>query len=272
MQHPQEQPEQPVPLARAAALAGVSVQAIRQRIRRGSMIGVEVEHEGATIQGVALDELRAAYGELTEPEGLGGERQEEPRPDIGEQRQDGQRSGQRHGQAEQRDREPEQRQGEEEQREGKPEQRPEQPGTGLQAVEMAVQAWRDTREALVSARHSHAAELARVGEIIEHERGGRASAVRWGRGVAAAFLVVAGLASWSMVTGERRVAAAERAASSAVAPSVERLASSLAEVSERAARAELERDLLATELETLRLGAWASKAMASAALRTFSTR
>ncbi|MFT5292229.1 MAG: hypothetical protein ACI8PQ_002454 [Planctomycetota bacterium] len=57
--------EQAIPLNDAAFLAGVSVQALRQRIKRGTLLGAEViDNRGQRVAGVQLSSLRVAFPNL----------------------------------------------------------------------------------------------------------------------------------------------------------------------------------------------------------------
>lgn len=214
--------EQPtaVPLARAAALAGVSVQALRMRIRRGTLMGVPVEQGGATVQGVEVEELRQAYGELREPDALEGDMG----PSVAQEQR-----------AERGDESPRERPRTGDERE---KEQPEQPAAALAAAEKThaalVQGWRDAREALVAVRETHAAEVERLEQFLEHERAGRRDAVRWGRVAVGVVVAVGAVASWGLLRAEQRASAAVR---DAAAP-VERMAEEIAQARERAARAE----------------------------------
>lgn len=192
-----------VPLRVAAELVGRSVQSIRQKGRRGTLELLPVEHEGATVQGVTLAELRRVYGAaFRDPQRLEEQRAEaaEPTSSPWEAKQEA----------------PEEQ----------PEEQPEAPES-LAVHEVALQGWSDARDALLAVRETHALEVERLD-------GQRRDAARWGRLAVGALVFVAVGAAVAMIHGERRVADASRAA---VAP-LERMAEQLADARERAATAQ----------------------------------
>jgi hypothetical protein len=191
-------------LKEAAALEGVpSVQALRQRIQRGTLQTVRVTRGGSVIVGVEFEELERIFGVTLGPsEAEHGPGKDEQAEEQAEQGPEG--SGEPES-----DRE-EARSGNEHR---KPESDPssyEGASTALQTVEMAVQGWREAKDALELARIDHREELTRLASAHERELKAATGGGRLARlvsGLLATLLVVgAGLAFKLQADAGRKLA------------------------------------------------------------------
>jgi len=211
-----------IPLAAAAAMEGVpSVQALRKRIKKGTLQSVRVLHRDSIVVGVELEELARHY-----PGAFGSEGTTTPPPDAHDK--------QPQGHAEQPGTPPEAHERPHsapiEEQPVAPEPQPEetadeQPGaTGaqeLQTVDVAIQGWREAREALEVSRREHREELTRTiasyesllrardtqGAEATRIHGAReARAVRWGRAAAITLLAALVIGNWLMGRAGDRLA------------------------------------------------------------------
>jgi hypothetical protein len=210
-----------VTLAEAARLSGRSVQALRQRIARGSLRGCEVQSGGATVAGIELGELVRAFGQLSEPDEL-------PQVDIPRPSRAEQPTEQGGATAEGGRERPEQRAEQGPERE---EAREAASGGTVTAVSAAVTAWRDAREALVQLRTDHARELERA----ERQHG---DALRWGRAAVLGLVVVLAGAAALVVRERDRAHAAQLDGAAATAEVRIEAAAEVGSLRERAAAAE----------------------------------
>ena len=222
------------PLAAAAAMKGVpSVQALRKRIKKGTLKSVRVLHRDSIVVGVELEELARQYPQAfdeerateplrTEPEAQPRARSQQPRA-PGEQ-PDG-LEAQRGNPAEEPESPhsasaPQSPVGPDEQP-GAP--RVEQPeprrSQELQTVDVAIQGWREAREALEASRREHREEITRTiaayegrlqsgsrerEQALEFHGTREARAVRWGRALAGTLLFTLAMGLWlTSRAGER---------------------------------------------------------------------
>ncbi len=227
---PLRQPETPgntvsgtgIPLAVAAAMDGVpSVQALRKRIKKGTLRAVRVLHRDSIVVGIELEELERQYPGATQPPLATSTTPAPPTPPpSGSTRQpDNPKEGSENA-------DPSPPRGAPVAQDEQPDsQEPEQPApTGhqaLQSVDMAVQGWREAREALENSRREHREEITRTIASYEGQLQARdleraqalklhgAREVRWARwGLGATITLVAALATgvWLATTSADRLA------------------------------------------------------------------
>ena len=200
-----------IPLAAAAAMEGVpSVQALRKRIKKGTLQSVRVLHRDSIVVGVELEELARHYPGPTPggttpapPSPLEGQPSGPPeRPCTPPEAHEEQPSCSLEGEPVAPDAQPE------EPLAGQPEQAGSQE---LQTVEVAIQGWREAREALEVSRREHREELTRTiasyegqlrardahrAEASRNQDAREARAVRWGRAAAMALIAVLAMGVW----------------------------------------------------------------------------
>jgi hypothetical protein len=223
-----------VPLAAAAAMKGVpSVQALRKRIKKGTLKSVRVLHRDSIVVGVELEELARqypqAFGEEPATEPLRTEPEAQPRARSQQPRAPGEQpdglEAQRGNPAEEPESPhsasaPQSPVGPDEQP-GAP--RVEQPeprrSQELQTVDVAIQGWREAREALEASRREHREEITRTiaayegrlqsgsrerEQALEFHGTREARAVRWGRALAGTLLFTLAMGLWlTSRAGER---------------------------------------------------------------------
>ena len=259
-----------ISLAEAAELEGVpTVQALRQRIKRGTLRSVRVMRGGAIVAGVELEELERVFGATAAPlEGEQGGGKAEQGDKQGEQAPTG-AGGPAEDKAEARP----------EQGGGKPE--PEATSSrgssnALQTVEMAVQGWREAKDALELARTDHREELARIAGAHERELraatgGGRLA--RLASALLATLLAVGVGVAFNLQADAARVLADERGRAGKLEGQLEAVGEQNAKAAlalevelERGRTLSAERERIAGELEELQAERQAAQEAAKAAL------
>jgi len=220
-----------------------SVQALRKRIKKGTLASVRVLHRDSIVVGVELDELArqypaafhsrpAAQPSPPEPDTQPAGPEEQPAPPS---RQPEDTHGPRRNTAEgplspgrtpaggdpvapdgqpdqQRDEQPDEPDAEQPEPQGARE---------LQTVDVAIQGWREAREALETSRREHREEVTRTISSYENQLRSRdrereheqkihgareARAVRWGRAAAGALLVTLTMGLWATERAGDRLA------------------------------------------------------------------
>ncbi len=221
-----------IPLAAAAAIEGVpSVQALRKRIKKGTLRSVRVVHRDSIVVGVELEELARRYPAAFEREPATTDdhpcqpkQPGQPEQPAGIAGQPGGASEQPGGAEEPRSNPPEGATrrpstpapdpsvAPNEQPEAPHSKQPESRGSQeLQTVDVAIQGWREAREALETGRREHREEITRTVasyeqrlQAVNREReqalelhGVReARAVRWGRAAAGALVATLAMGLW----------------------------------------------------------------------------
>lgn len=297
-----------IPLAAAAAMEGVpSVQALRKRIKKGTLRSVRVLHRDSIVVGVELDELARHYpgavatGGTTPPASTSPVEQpagaSEPRNNPPEAHVEPQSSP-----SEEEPVVPEP------QPEESAAEQPEPAGSQeLQTVDVAIQGWREAREALEMSRREHREEITRTIASYESQLRARdaqgteatgihsareARALRWGLAAAIGLLAALAVGVWltgragdrladervraGILTEQTRALSAEKAA---LEGALERKGAALGAAGEALERAETEAGTLANERadlqrQLLELQAEQEKARdaARAALRAMGAR
>ena len=276
-----------IPLAAAAAMEGVpSVQALRKRIKKGTLQSVRVLHRDAIVVGVELEELARHYPGALMP-------QEAPPPPSGSpEAQPAPGSEGSDNPAEQPDNPPDAHQqphpAPQDRGSVAPDAQPDEPlgeqpepagSQELQTVDVAIQGWREAREALEVSRREHREELTRTiasyeGQLRARDAHGaeasrshearEARAVRWGRAAAMALLAVLAMGVWltgrasgrladervraGILTEQTRALTTEKAA---LEGALDRQVAALGAADEALQRAEARAGTLAAEREDL---------------------
>lgn len=269
-----------IPLAAAAAMEGVpSVQALRKRIKKGTLQSVRVLHRDSIVVGVELEELARHYPGAFTPGGT----TPAPPPPL-----DAQPSSPREQPGNPPEAHEEHPSGPPEGEPVAPDAQPEEPVAGqpeqagsqeLQTVDVAIQGWREAREALEVSRREHREELTRTiasyegqlrardahGAEASRSHGAReARAVRWGRAAAVALLAVLAMGVWltgrasgrladervraGILTEQTRALTTEKAA---LEGALDRQEAALGAAGQALQRAEARAGILAAEREDL---------------------
>jgi hypothetical protein len=304
-----------IPLAAAAAMEGVpSVQALRKRIKKGTLQSVRVLHRDAIVVGVELEELARHYPGALMP-------QEAPPPPSGSpEAQPAPGSEGSDNPAEQPDNPPDAHQqphpAPQDRGSVAPDAQPDEPlgeqpepagSQELQTVDVAIQGWREAREALEVSRREHREELTRTiasyesqlqardahgAEATRNHDAREARAVLWGRAAAIGLVAALALGGWltgetsdrladervraAILTEQTRAIAADKAA---LEGALERQGAALEAAGEALERAEAdasalgaEREALEGQLQELRTEREQARAAARAALRAMGAR
>ena len=189
-----------VSLAEAAEQSGLPEAVLAAAVRKGTLPSRTIAEQGVLRPGVQLDEVEFARESLSTPGALPVEVDEavevddaveaepaeeappapEPEPEPGPEREE------RGETPSLEDPEPA-----EDPADRDPTDRDDGASTALVEVELAVQGWREAKEALEVAREEHRAELVRLERVILASEAREASTRRWGRaGAVAAGLVL----------------------------------------------------------------------------------
>ena len=215
-----------VSLAEAAEQSGLPEAVLAAAVRKGTLPSRTIAEQGVLRPGVQLDEVEFARESLSTPGALPVEVDEAvevddaveaepaeeappaPEPEPGPEREE-------RGEAPSlEDPEPVEDPGGDDAADRDPADRDDGASTALVEVELAVQGWREAKEALEVAREEHRAELVRLERVILASEAREASTRRWGRaGAVAAGLVLlaAGVFVVRLQSGHGEAIAGERA-------------------------------------------------------------
>ena len=209
-----------VSLAEAAEQSGLPEAVLAAAVRKGTLPSRTIAEQGVLRPGVQLDEVEFARESLSTPgalpvevdEAVEAEPAEEappaPEPEPGPEREE------RGETPSLEDPEPAEDPGGDGAADRDPADRDDGASTALVEVELAVQGWREAKEALEVAREEHRAELVRLERVILASEAREASTRRWGRaGAVAAGLVLlaAGVFVVRLQSGHGEAIAGERA-------------------------------------------------------------
>ena len=217
-----------VSLAEAAEQSGLPEAVLAAAVRKGTLPSRTIAEQGVLRPGVQLDEVEFARESLSTPGALPVEVDEavevddaveaepaeeappapEPEPEPGPEREE------RGETPSLEDSERAEDPGGDGAADRDPTDRDDGASTALVEVELAVQGWREAKEALEVAREEHRAELVRLERVILASEAREASTRRWGRaGAVAAGLVLlaAGVFVVRLQSGHGEAIAGERA-------------------------------------------------------------